>query len=318
MTLDQLINVLVTITLIEMMLAIGMSVTFADLLGVARDWRLLARAALANYVCVPAATVGLLLLFDARPMVAAGFLVLAVCPGAPYGPPFAAIARGNVAVAVGLMVALAASSAIIAPILLYFLLPLMSGSEGLTVDAVRIIGTLLVTQLIPLCVGVALRQWGPKLAARLQGPATLASKILNLLVVVLILIVQFHLLAEIRPRGFVGMLALLITSWAIGWLLAGSDRGIRKTMTLTTALRNVGVGLVIATGSFAGTAAVTATLAYGLFAVVGSLFLALTYSIRPTWMGDPVGNRRRLMIVGAVFAVLAAGLIIYAMVLQAQ
>lgn len=280
MTFDQLINVLVTITLIEMMLGIGMSVTFADLVGVAKDWRLLVRAALANYVGVPAATVGLLFLFDARPMVAAGFLILAVCPGAPYGPPFVAIARGNVAVAVGLMVVLAGSSAIIAPLLLYLLLPLMSGSEALTVDATKIVATLLVTQLIPLCMGVGLRQWRPTLANRLQGPATLASKILNLLVVGLILIVQFHLLAEIRPGGFVGMLALLLASWIFGWLLGGLESGVRKAMTLTTSLRNVGVGLVIATGSFAGTAAVTATLAYGLFAVIGSLLLALGWARR--------------------------------------
>jgi bile acid:Na+ symporter, BASS family len=77
---DRLMNILVTITLIEMMVAIGLGVTFIDLLGVARNWRLVARAALANYVFVPAVTVGLLLLFDPHPMVAAGFLILAVCP----------------------------------------------------------------------------------------------------------------------------------------------------------------------------------------------------------------------------------------------
>jgi BASS family bile acid:Na+ symporter len=49
-------------------------------------------------------------------------------------------------------------------------------------------------------------------------------------------------------------------------------------MALTTSLRNVGVGLVIATGSFAGTAAVTAALAYGIFEIVGSLLLALGWA----------------------------------------
>jgi hypothetical protein len=33
---NQLINILVTVTLIEMMVAVGLSVTFTDLLGVAR------------------------------------------------------------------------------------------------------------------------------------------------------------------------------------------------------------------------------------------------------------------------------------------
>jgi predicted Na+-dependent transporter len=51
-TMDQLINVLVTITLVELMVAIGLGVAFADLVGVATNWRLMAQAALANYVCV--------------------------------------------------------------------------------------------------------------------------------------------------------------------------------------------------------------------------------------------------------------------------
>jgi BASS family bile acid:Na+ symporter len=110
------------ITLFEMMVAIGLGVTFGTVLDVARNWRLITRAALANYIVVPATAVGLLLLFDAHPMIAAGFVVAAVCPGAPYGPLFTAIARGDVPVAVGLMVVLAGSSALISPALLYVLL----------------------------------------------------------------------------------------------------------------------------------------------------------------------------------------------------
>jgi BASS family bile acid:Na+ symporter len=280
MTIDQWINALVTVTLVEMMVATGLAVSFADLAGVARDWRLVVKAALANYVCVPAATVGLLLLFDPHAMVAAGFLILAVCPGAPYGPPFTAIAKGNVAVAVGLMVILAGSSAILAPILLSSLLPLVSGNEPVEVDAAGIVGILLVTQLLPLGVGVAVRQWRPLLADRLQKPAILVSKVLNLVAVGFILVAQFQLLTEIRPLAYVGMLALLVASWAAGWLLGGPKTDHRKTMTLTTSLRNVGVGLVIATGAFAGTPAVTAVLVYGLFEVLGSLLLALAWARR--------------------------------------
>ena len=96
MSLDRAINVLVTITLIEMMVLVGLRVTFTELAQTAKNSQLVARAAIANYVVFPAVTVALLMLFDVGPMVAAGFLVLAVCPGAPYGPRFAAIARANV------------------------------------------------------------------------------------------------------------------------------------------------------------------------------------------------------------------------------
>jgi bile acid:Na+ symporter, BASS family len=280
MTMDRLINILVTITLIEMMIATGMGVTFGVLADVCKDWRLVARALLANYVCVPAVTVGLLLLFAPHPMVIAGFLILAVCPGAPYGPPFTAIAKGNVAVAIGLMAILAGSSAIIAPVLLHYLFSWLTPDQPLHVDTAKIIGTLLATQLAPLCVGIGVRQWRPVLVDRLLKPAILASKLLNLSAVGLILFAQFHLLLEIRPRGLLGMLALLIASWITGYLLGGPASDTRKAMTLTTALRNVGVGLVIATGSFPGTPAITAVLAYGILEILGSLLLARYMAMR--------------------------------------
>jgi BASS family bile acid:Na+ symporter len=279
MTLDQLINVLVLVMLIEMMLAIGLGVTFVELAGVAKNWRLVGQAALANYVCVPAATVGLVLLFHPADFkVPAGFLILAVCPGAPFGPPCTKIAKGNVAVAVGLMVLLAGSSALAAPLLLHWLLPWMSGDDTLQVNALKLVSTLLVTQLLPLGVGLCLRYWRPRLAGRLQKPANLVSAVLGLSTVGLILVIQFHLLAEIGWRGWVGMSALLLASWASGWLLGGPGTDNRKALALTTALRNVGVGLVIAMGSFPDSAAVTAALAYGIFEIIGSLLLALGWS----------------------------------------
>jgi BASS family bile acid:Na+ symporter len=275
----ELINILVAITLIEMMVAIGLGVSFPELAAVARNWRLVTKGALANYLCVPAVTVGLLIVFHPTdPMVPAGFLILAVCPGAPFGPGCTKIANGNVAAAVGLMVILAGSSALVAPLLLHFLLPFMSGSEALQVDAGRIVVTLLATQLLPLCFGLGVRHWWPALAAKLQKPANLASAFLNLALFGVILIGYSPLLAEIRLRGFLGMVALLMASWAAGWLLGGPGSENRKALTLTTSLRNVGVGLVIATSNFGGTAAVTAVLAYGILEIVGSLLLALAWS----------------------------------------
>jgi BASS family bile acid:Na+ symporter len=276
----QLINGFVIITLIEMMIAIGLSVTFAELAPVGRSWRWLIRAAATNYFCVPAAAASLLLMVGTHPMVAVGFLVLAVCPGAPYGPPLTAVAKGNTVVAVGLMVLLAASSPIIAPIALCGLLPLVSGSDPLLIDSGKIAITLLVTQMFPLCLGIAVRQWWPTAAERMQKPANLVSKVLNLFTVGLILVAQFDMLTEIRPRGFVGILILLIVSWTAGWLLGGPTPETRKALAVTTSLRNFGVGLVIATSAFPGTPAVTAIVAYGLVSLLGTLAFAMFVGAR--------------------------------------
>lgn len=83
------------------------------------------------------------------------------------------------------------------------------------------------------------------------------------------------MLAAIQMRGFLGMLILLAGSLAIGWLTGTPAAGSRRTMALTTSLRNIGVGLIIVTGSFPATPAVSAALAYGIFELLGCFLVAL-------------------------------------------
>ncbi len=277
MTVNQLINILAGITLLEMMVTIGLGVKVSDVLDVGRSWTLMARALVANYVLVPAAAVALLVLFGANPLVAAGLLIVAVCPGAPYGPPFTAMAKGNVVVAVGMMVILAGSSAILAPLLLQFLLPLMTGNSSLKINAAKMAATLLGVQLLPLCVGLIIRWRRPTLANQLQRPASLLSTCLNLLLLAIILYLQFHILLHIRWVGYFGMLCLLVATLISGWLTSWGASESRKGMMVTTSVRNVGVGLVIATGSFPGTAAVTAATAYAIFQTVAMALVALIW-----------------------------------------
>jgi BASS family bile acid:Na+ symporter len=273
---DRLINLLAAVALVELMLTIGLGATVAEIAAVARDWRGVARAFVANYLVVPAVAVGLVLAFHANPMVAAGIMVIAVCPGAPFGPPFTAIAKGDVSRAIGLMVLLAGSSALLAPLLLGLLLPVVTGGgTPLSVDAVRIVSSLAFVQILPLCVGLAIRAYRPALAERWQRPAGRISTVLNLALLVLIIVVQFPMLSAIRGKGYLGMFLLWSISAAVGWVLGGRMASERSTLAITTVVRNVGVALVIAGGSFPGTPAVTATTAYGLFQTLATLAVVL-------------------------------------------
>jgi BASS family bile acid:Na+ symporter len=134
---------------------------------------------------------------------------------------------------------------------------------------------LLITQFIPLSVGILVRHWHPQVADRALRPFVLMSKILTLATASLILSSQWHMLMEIPIRAFLGMLILVVVCLVIGWLMGGSASADRKTMALTTALRNVGIGLVIVTGNYSGTPAVSAALTYGIVEVVLSLLIAL-------------------------------------------
>ncbi len=280
---NQLINLLASITLFEMMVAIGLGVSIGDLLHVATDWRLMSKAALASYICVPAAAVGLLIVVQADPIVAAGFLICAVCPGAPYGPPFTGMAKGNVGVSVGLMVILAGSSALAAPLLLQVLLPIVlrflpalpTDAAPLAIDGAKVVATLLVAQFLPLCTGLGLRQWRPALADRLKRAANLISMVLNLTLLTLIVFAQFDLLIGLPMRGYIGMLLLVLVGVAAGWLLG--ERSNRSAMVMATSVRNVGVSLVIVTAAFAGTGAVAAATAFALFQTIVMALIAAAW-----------------------------------------
>jgi hypothetical protein len=113
-------------------------------------------------------------------------------------------------------------------------------------------------------------------AKRFKEPFGRLSLVLNLSVFGLIFGVHFRTFGAIRLQAFAGMFALVISSLLIGWVLGESGRSNRTTVGFSTSVRNVAFSLVIATGSFPATAAVTAALVYGVFQ---TLVLALLASV---------------------------------------
>ncbi len=238
-------------------------------------------------------TFGLLYVFQADPMVAVGLLVLAVCPGAPVGPPITAVARGSVPLAIAMMVILAGLSGLLSPALLGVLLARVAPDSDLRIDYQGIVRNIADHPDVALGVGAGHSPRAPGLTHRIAKPVGLLANVQLLALVGLIVAARHETLAAIRPRGWTGMSLLLLASLGIGWFCGGLDAAARKAMAVTTATRNVAVGLVIVTSQFAGTPAVTAVVAYGLISTIGALGFALllgrSAAMEP---GTPVPRRR--------------------------
>jgi len=279
MTLPQLVNLLTVVGLIAIMLSMGFKVTIPELAASIQKPRQIVAGLVVNFVLMPATTIGLLFLFAPDPLVSTGFVILAVCAGAPVGPPFAAVAKGDVPYATGLMALLAGFSAVLSPILLGVLLPrLISGDGELRIDYFAIVRTLLLSQMLPLAVGLGLHCWSPKLISRIAKPTGQAANVLLLVVVAIILVQQYESLALIRLRGWFGMLLLLALSLAMGWICGGPGLDTRKSLAVTTSTRNAAVALVIVSANFADTPAVTAVVAYALFSTFATLAFAFLFA----------------------------------------
>lgn len=267
---DRIVNVLTGASLVAIMISMGLKVTLADLSDSVRRWRLIALGLIANFALVPAATLALLAAFGAQPLVSVGFFILAVCPGAPVGPPMTAIARGDVPFSIAMMIVLSALSAFLSPVLLLAVVPWIAPATDLHIDCPAIVRALVVMQLLPLAMGLALRQWAPVFSGKICRFAGVLANVMLLALVTLIVVTQIELLAAIRLRAWIGMTLLLVASLAIGWYCGGADRSRRKSMALTTSSRNIAVGLLIAGKNMPDTPAVLAVIAFGLYCIVGT------------------------------------------------
>lgn len=281
-----MLNLLALVTLIEGMIFVGLAASMNDFISAARYWKLVVWMLLANYIFVPAVALALLMVFRPNPMVAVGFLILTACPGGPYGAIFSMIAKANVGAATGLGLVLVGLSPLVSPVLLSILVSILLSDQVVHVNVTKMTVTLLFGQLLPLLLGLAINYWCPSLKSRLVGPARQGAKILNATLLVLIFYTYYKLFLEIRLTGYVGMLLLLVATLAIGWLAGISDSRNRKAMALTTSIRNSAVSMVIAIGSFAGTLALPAVVAFGIFGVLGSLVLALWWGMHARQAAD--------------------------------
>jgi len=238
-TLVALLNV---IALVTIMLAMGMQVTLAAVTASLRPVHQVALGVFANYLLVPVVTLGLLRLLQAAPMISVGFLILAVCPGAPVGPLATTLAKGNVPWSVSMMVILAVLSTVLSPALLSVLLIWMTPGSDLHLDYLAIVRTLMVAQLLPLAAGLAVRHYFPAITQRLVKPIGMAANLMLLVLIGSILATQYETLAAIRMRGWAGMSLLFAASLVIGWVCGGADFAIRKALAVTTTGRNAAVG----------------------------------------------------------------------------
>ena len=104
----------------------------AEIVAPLRSWRLIVLALVANFVAMPLVAVALARATPLDESLAIGLLLLGAAGGSPSLPKLAQIARGNLALAVGLMVLLMVITVGYLPLVLPWLLP------GVSVNPVQI------------------------------------------------------------------------------------------------------------------------------------------------------------------------------------
>lgn len=242
-TLQTLANLGVLTFVVSSMLAMGLSLTVAQIVASLRDAGLVLRVLVANFVIVPAVALLILLVIPLGKPLSIGLLLLATAAGAPFLPKLAQAAKGSAALGVGLMVLLMVTTVAYVPLVLPLLLP------GVEVNPLEIARSLVLLMLVPLGIGLLLKARYEELAASLQPAMAQASSISLLAVFVLLLALNFRtVIGTVGSGAIIAALLLIAVSFVAGYMLGGSSSG--PVVGLGTAQRNVSAAMVVASSNF--------------------------------------------------------------------
>jgi bile acid:Na+ symporter, BASS family len=236
------------VMLVSLTLGAGLEVNRAHLAAVWKNYGLLGRAFLANFVIVPILGVLFVRAFALEQDVATGVLLMAIAPGVPFVIMGVRKKGGSLGLAVTLALLFPLLSIITIPITAALVLPAAAQAE---LPLRQFIVTLLAFQLLPVLLGVVIADRLPAIAAKLEGPL----RVLFLVTLVVLLAFLFPRIVHdvgtvYGSRGMLASLCIVVLSGLAGWLFGGPDAADRRTLSTGTALRNIGLCALIATVSF--------------------------------------------------------------------
>jgi len=243
--LETLAMLSVLVFVISSMLSMGLSLTIKQVVDPLKDAKLVILALVANFILVPLVAYAITLILPLDESASIGLILLSTAAGAPFLPKLVEVAKGNLAFSVGLMVLLMVVTIIYLPLVLPLLL------SGVEVNPWDIAKSLIIMMLIPLAVGLFIRARYEESAAKLQPTFAMAANIGILVLSVLGLVLNFSsMIALVGSLGILAAIIFIVLSLVIGYLLGGSDAGIKSVMGLGTAQRNIAAALVVAGQNF--------------------------------------------------------------------
>src|SRR5271169_4710921 len=222
------------------MLSAGLTLSIQQVSEPFKSTRFVISALAANFVLVPLSAYLITRAIPLEKSLAIALLLLGTAGGAPMLPKLVEFARGNLALAVGLMALLMAGTIVTMPLVLPMLLP------GVHASAWSIARPFLSVVFPPLAVGLVVRAYRKALAARLQPIIHLASNVALTIVILVVVATNFSNVVRTGTLdAVVGGTVLFLISFGIGFALGGPDSETRIVLALGTALRDVSIAFLV-------------------------------------------------------------------------
>jgi BASS family bile acid:Na+ symporter len=237
MTAQELLMLMLKVSLALSIFAIGLKATFRDATCMVRRPAKFLRSVISVYLLVPAFAIVLAMSFNLNPAVKIALVFLSLSPIPPVLPAKALKAGGDESYAVGLLVAVS--------ILSIGVIPLAMSLAGTVANLV------FASLLAPLAVGMLLRAIVPAFAERVAKPVALAGTIMLILGFLPVLFAMREAIYSLVGDGtLVALAAFAFGGLLIGHALGGPEREDRTVLALYSSSRHPAIAIAMAQANF--------------------------------------------------------------------
>lgn len=265
---DKLSVIILAISLIIIMWGMGLSLILDDFKRVLKYPKAIAIGLTNQLILLPVIGFILASTFTLSPEIAVGVMILAACPGGPTSNLIAHLAKGDTALSVSLTALSSIISIITIPFVInYALVAFLQEGQIIQLDISKTILQIFVIVLIPVSLGMFIKNKSPKFADKMEKPVRIASAVvLGLVIVGIILKERANMTTYFEQAGIVA-LSLNVASMAIGFLSARLLNISKKqaiSISIESGIQNGTMAIMIATTLLSNTAFAIAPAIYSI------------------------------------------------------
>jgi BASS family bile acid:Na+ symporter len=243
--LSMLLKIAVLLFAAASMLSVGLGNTVREIIDPLRHSHGVFRALVANFVLVPLLAFGVARLLSLEQPLETGLMLIAMPAGAPFMIKLTEHAEHDVGLSATLLVMLLPATVLYMPLLVPLVAP------NATVNAWSIAMPLLVTMLLPLGIGLFVRERFPPWAELLRPAMSRTSNIALVVLVAATFLLNIRDILNLFGTGAIlGACLVIAGAFLIGYALGGHDLEVRGVLGLATGQRNISAATVIATQGF--------------------------------------------------------------------
>lgn len=261
-----------------LMFDLGLTLKLSDFVTVFRYPKAMILGLSGQLLLLPLIALALGTVFNLSPLFFIGLVLIACCPGGSSSNVFSKIAGGDVALSVSLTAVSSLVTLVTLPIIMNYTTLRLGETVGVTLPVANLLKQNLLTMLLPIALGIALRYWKEGVAMKIDKVLSkVAFPALMLLAAIFFIQNKGAIIANFKVLGLsTGSLIIsaILVAAVLGRLIRLDNRQ-QRTINIEVGMQNAAQAIAVATSPFVFNNSEIATPAI-IYALLMNLVL-LTY-----------------------------------------